>query len=57
MREIARLFQQQVPLGSKVNIFLTNGKEYTGILHEISQMHVKLRDNGKPITILMNMMD
>ncbi len=55
MSDIARLFQQQVPLDSKVKIFLTNGKEVIGTLDEISRGHVTLRNNGKPLTILLNM--
>lgn len=55
MSNIARLFQQQVPLDSKVKIFLTNGKEVVGTLDEISLGHITLRNNGKPLTILLNM--
>lgn len=55
MSDITRLFQQQVPLDSKVKIFLTTGKEAIGILDEISRGHVTLHNNGKPVTILLNM--
>ena len=44
MSDIARLFQQQVPLDSKVKVFLTNSKEAVGILDEISRGHVTLRN-------------
>lgn len=55
MSDIARKFQQQVPLDSKVKILLINGKEVIGILDEISRGHVTLRHNEKPLTILLNM--
>ena len=55
MSDIVRLFQQQVPLDSKVKIFLINGKETIGTLDQISRGHVTLHNNGKPITVLLNM--
>jgi len=55
MNNVIRLFQQQVPLDSKVKVFLTNGQETAGVLDEISRAHITLRKNGKPLTLLLNM--
>lgn len=56
MSDTIRLFQQQVPLDSQVKIFMINGKEIVGILDEISRQHITLKNDGKPTTILLNML-
>ena len=41
---IIRLIQQKVPLSSKVCIILKTGQEITGILSEIGEFYITLRD-------------
>ncbi|GAK57061.1 cold-shock protein, DNA-binding [Candidatus Vecturithrix granuli] len=55
MAELIRLLQREVFIGDKVIFFLKTGKEISGVLSELSQDHVILRENGRRSTILLDM--
>lgn len=56
MSEIAPLIQRQLPLGSKVEILLKSGDKITGILHEISMIHLTLLNtSGNASSYLIDM--
>ncbi|MCD4680438.1 MAG: tetratricopeptide repeat protein [Bacteroidales bacterium] len=50
-----RLFQRQVPIGSKVKITYSNGENVQGRLIEIGEVHVTLENDNGLITVLSDL--
>lgn len=52
---LAQTIQRQVPIGENVKFLLTDGREVSGRLVELSQDHVTLDNSGKRTTVLIGM--
>lgn len=50
---LAQTIQRQVPIGENVKFLLTDGREVSGRLVELSQDHVTLDSSGKRTTVLI----
>ena len=52
---LAQTIQRQVPIGEHVKFLLTDGRDVSGRLVELSQDHVTLDSSGKRTTVLIGM--
>ena len=52
---LSTIIQRQIPLNSEVKFVLKSGSEISGILIELGRNHVTVEREGKPATILLEM--